>query len=99
MIAGGQKIVLSTTGAFAGEGEVVYDSGDGFGPPETIDGNAFVFASVAARYVRHYCAGSTANHVSLQPSVKTVKLHVSSLSDIFTSSHHVVFAGCALLGN
>ena len=57
----GQKIALSTTGAFAGEEDVVYNLGEEFGPAESIDGNAIVFRSVAARYVRHYCSGSTAN--------------------------------------
>jgi hypothetical protein len=57
----GQKLALSATGTFGGEEQVVFNTGEEFGPPEAIDGNSVVFESVAARYVRHWCSRSTAN--------------------------------------
>ena len=56
-----QKIALSVNGNFAGEENVVYDTGTEYGPPESADGNAFTFPAYVARYVRHWSAGSTAN--------------------------------------
>eukprot|EP01051_Picozoa_sp_SAG22_P004129 SAG22_NODE_214_length_15003_cov_18.466519_5_plen_82_part_00 len=57
----GQKIALSTTGAFVGEEVVVYDTGADYGPTESINGNIIVFVATTARYVRHWCSRSTAN--------------------------------------
>ena len=56
-----QKIALSTTGDFVGEEQVVYDTGTEYGPPESPNGNAFVFPATVARYLRHWSAGSTSN--------------------------------------
>jgi hypothetical protein len=58
----GQKVALSTTGAFNGEEVVVLpDTGLDFGPPESIDGNAVTFDLVSARYVRHWSGKSDRN--------------------------------------
>ena len=56
-----QKIALSTTGAFAGEEDVVYETGPEYGPPESIEGIPRTFPPTEARYVRHWCGRSTAN--------------------------------------
>lgn len=70
-----QKIAISVTGIFGGEEFVVHDSADGctpavgpgggpigcYGPPETVDGNAFTFPRTLARYVRHWSSRNTQN--------------------------------------
>ena len=56
-----QKIALSTTGAFAGEEDVVYETGPEYGPPETAEGISQTFPPTEARYVRHWSGRSTAN--------------------------------------
>ena len=63
----GQKVAVSSTGAFAGEEIVVYDTETGVGPPETASGNTIVFDLTLARYVRHWCAddGSTVKFVEV----------------------------------
>ena len=63
----GQKVAVSTTGEFAGEEVVVYDTEMGVGPPETASGNTIVFDMTLARYVRHWCAadGSTVKFVEV----------------------------------
>ena len=55
------QVALSTTGAFAGEEVVVYDTGAGYGPVETGAGHTITFDATQARYVRHWCGGSTDN--------------------------------------
>ena len=57
----GQKLALSTTGLFAGEETVVMETGTGYGPAETADGNTIDFATTAAQYVRHWSSRSDAN--------------------------------------
>jgi hypothetical protein len=57
----GQKVALSSTGAFSGEETVVYDTGVDYGPIETVDGNALTFDPVNARFVRHWSGKSDAN--------------------------------------
>ena len=57
----GQKVALSMTGAFAGEEVVVYDTGSGWGPAESADGNSIPFDATEAQFVRHWSAGSTGN--------------------------------------
>ena len=56
-----QKIALSTTGAFAGEEDVVYETGPEYGPPESTEGIPRTFPPTEARYVRHWCGRSTTN--------------------------------------
>ena len=56
-----QKTALSTTGTFAGEEVIVYETGPDYGPPESADGIVQTFAPTVARYVRHWCGRSTAN--------------------------------------
>jgi hypothetical protein len=57
----GQKVALSATGRFLGEEVVVFDTGEEFGPTERDQGNAIVFDTTAARYVRHWCGRSDQN--------------------------------------
>jgi hypothetical protein len=58
----GQRVSVSRSGAFGGEETVEWDTGSEFGPPESEAGNYVAFDEpVVARYVRHYCSGSTAN--------------------------------------
>ena len=56
-----QKIALSTTGAFAGEEDIVYETGPEYGPPESAEGIRRIFPPTEARYVRHWCGRSTTN--------------------------------------
>jgi hypothetical protein len=58
----GQKIALSTTGSFAGEETVVYDTKSSFGPLERKAGNNHAFQPVATQYVRYYSSKSTRNN-------------------------------------
>jgi len=55
------KVALSTTGEFAGEEEVVYDSGTGWADAETDAGTTIAFAPKQARYVRHWRGRNTLN--------------------------------------
>ena len=56
-----QKIAMSTTWAFAGEEDVVYETGSEYGPPESTEGIPRTFPPTEARYVRHWCGRGTAN--------------------------------------
>jgi hypothetical protein len=55
------KVALSETGAFAGEEDVKYDSGNDWSDAESAEGKAIQFSATRARYVRHWRGRSTAN--------------------------------------
>jgi hypothetical protein len=55
------KVALSETGAFAGEEDIKYDSGDQWSDFEVAEGKVIEFAATQARYVRHWRGRSTAN--------------------------------------
>jgi hypothetical protein len=56
-----QKIAISASDAFEGEESVAFDTGTDYGPTESEDGNAFTFAAIVGRYVRHWSGRSTSN--------------------------------------
>ena len=58
----GQKLSLSLSGKFAGEEIVVWQPKEKWGPAEVQAGNLHKFKPAAARYVRYYSAGSSANN-------------------------------------
>ena len=56
-----QKLALSASGIFGGEEHVMWETGTGYGPPESEDGNSISFEPTVTRYVRHWCGRSTAD--------------------------------------
>jgi hypothetical protein len=71
-----QKLALSSTGEFAGEEYVAYDTGSDNGPTEAANGNAFTFPMYIARYARHWSAGNTQN-----PYVHFLEIDIYGLPD------------------
>lgn len=60
-----QSLLLSTTGAFAGEEVQVYSTGTGYGPVETAEGHTINFNATTARCVSS--KSSSPAHVLLLP--------------------------------
>ncbi len=57
----GNRLCVSTTGKFAGEETVIFDSAKDGEYRETKDGKLFTFKPADARYIRNYLADNTSN--------------------------------------
>lgn len=69
----GQRIAVSTTGAFVGEEIVVADNHLQYGHTESSQGFTVLTRGVVGRYIRHWAAGSTAN-----PGVHFIEMAVNA---------------------
>ena len=59
----GQALVVSNTGAYAGEQVVVWRPREKFGPWETAKGNRIRLKTpIVTRFIRYYCARNSRNH-------------------------------------
>ena len=82
-----QKVALSTTGAFAGEEVIVYDTGMAYGGVEAEHGNSIAFDQTAARYVRRRNDAATVSLAALSGGYCAQVRHWSGRSTRNTGVH------------